>query len=65
MNPDPDRLVRHLALAIALKLILLVWIWWAFVKDARTDVNVDDAASHLTTLAESPPLPKASHGAYP
>lgn len=33
MKAAQDRLVRHLAIAVALKLAVLTGLWWAFVRD--------------------------------
>ena len=48
MNAPQDRLVRHLAIAIGLKLVVLVGLWAAFVRDERVSVDVDVAAAHLS-----------------
>ena len=46
---------RHLVLIVVVKSTLLLGIWWAFVKDARVDVETDEAASRiLSTQGESP-----------
>lgn len=47
MKAAQDRLVRHLAIAVALKLAVLTALWWAFVRDERVGVDVDRAAAHL------------------
>jgi hypothetical protein len=51
MSPGEARLVRHLAFAIAAKLAVLVALWWAFVRDDRVDVDVDQAAAHIGASA--------------
>lgn len=48
MSAPQDRLVRHLAIAIALKLVVLVGLWAAFVREERVSVDVDAAAAHLS-----------------
>lgn len=48
MNAPQNRLVRHLAIAIGLKLVVLVGLWAAFVRDERVSVDVDVAAAHLS-----------------
>ncbi|GAP36756.1 cytochrome oxidase putative small subunit CydP [Piscinibacter sakaiensis] len=60
-----NRLVRHLALAVALKLLLLSTLWWAFVRDERVGVDADRAAAHLGVTADTSPSPTASDGARP
>lgn len=48
MKPDePSRLVRHLAIAVALKLVVLGALWWAFVRDERVGVDTQRAAAHI------------------
>ncbi|MET3603328.1 hypothetical protein ABIC99_001112 [Sphaerotilus sulfidivorans] len=42
-----DRLVRHLAVAIVLKLMVLTGLWAAFVQDEQVSVDADRAAAHL------------------
>ncbi len=49
------RLVRHLAIAVLLKLLALVVLWAAFVRDARIEVDASEAVSRLGT-----PTPSAS-----
>jgi len=47
------RLLYHLAIAIAVKLAVLVGLWWMFVHDARVHVDPERAASHIG--AKAPP----------
>lgn len=47
MTSDERRLLRHLVLAVAVKLLLLTLLWWGFVRDARVPVDPDAAALHL------------------
>ncbi len=65
MKPAPDRLVRHLAIAVALKLVVLAGLWWAFVRDERVGVDVDRAAANLGLPVDASPTPSASSGALP
>ncbi len=46
-----DRLLRHLVLAVLLKLAVLVALWWAFVRDDRVAVDADQAAARLVQPA--------------
>ncbi|WP_341891651.1 cytochrome oxidase putative small subunit CydP [Variovorax sp. YR752] len=39
--------MRHLVIAVALKLLVLIALWWAFVRDDRIAIDVERAASHL------------------
>ncbi|MGD9832218.1 MAG: cytochrome oxidase putative small subunit CydP [Piscinibacter sp.] len=55
------RLVRHLAIAVLLKLLALVVLWVAFVRDARVDVDANEAVSRLgTPFTSAPPHQDAS-----
>ncbi|XUM19825.1 cytochrome oxidase putative small subunit CydP [Bradyrhizobium oligotrophicum S58] len=58
------RLFRHLGVAIAAKLVLLLALWWAFVRDARIDVDAPTAAAHLVG-ANSARQPLGLPGALP
>jgi hypothetical protein len=49
VKPDESRLVRHLALAVALKLVVLGALWWVFVRDGRVDVDASRAAARIAT----------------
>ena len=65
MQAAPDRLVRHLAIAVALKLALLSALWWAFVRDERVGVDVDRAAAHLGAPVDANLRSPAPSGAQP
>ena len=65
MSVPPDRLLRHLVIAVALKLAVLVALWWAFVRDERVSVDVDRAAAHLGAPVDASPLPTVPSGAQP
>jgi len=54
MTRDESRLVRHLAIAILVKLALLVALWWVFVRDHRVNVDADRAASQIGATANIP-----------
>lgn len=45
---------RHLYLIVAVKLALLVAIWWGFFRDARVPVDPDGAATHLLSKPQEP-----------
>lgn len=47
MKAARDPLVRHLAIAVALKLAVLCALWWTFIRDERVGVDIDRAAAHL------------------
>ena len=41
------RLSRHLAMAVAVKLLALAGLWWFLVRDHAVDVNTEQTAVHL------------------
>lgn len=47
MKSDDRRLVRHLAIAVVLKLLVLGALWWAFVRDARVNADAEQTAEHI------------------
>lgn len=49
-----SRLVRHLALAVLLKLAVLAALWWWLVRDARVSVDAQAAAAHVAAPAADP-----------
>jgi len=53
MESDNRRLVWHLAIAVALKLVVIAALWLAFVQDARVEVGAEQAAAHIG--APTPP----------
>jgi hypothetical protein len=55
MKPSKPRLLRHLRQVIALKLVLLLGLWWGWVREQQVPVNSEAVAAHLSapTSAES------------
>lgn len=47
MTQVERRLLRHLAAAVLVKLVVLALLWWAFVRDARVSVDTDHVAAQL------------------
>lgn len=43
------RLLRHLVVAILLKLVVLTALWWALVRDERVSVDSGRAAVRIAT----------------
>jgi hypothetical protein len=60
MKPRESPLVRHLALAIAVKLALLAALWWVFVRVDRVSVDAESASAHLADPA-APAVPIGAH----
>lgn len=48
MKSDDRRLVRHLAIAVVLKLVVLSGLWWAFVRDVRVNMGAEQTAAHIS-----------------
>jgi len=65
MKAPHDRLVRHLTVAVALKLAVLTGLWWAFVRDEHVGVDAESAAAHFGPSVGANPLPLAPSGAQP
>jgi len=49
MNRNPRQLRIHLMIAVLVKLVALVLIWWFFVRGDAVDINAERMASHLGT----------------
>jgi hypothetical protein len=45
MNPDDRLLVKRLGLALAIKLVVLLALWWGFVRDQRRTVDAQGMAT--------------------
>ena len=60
MSAGPDRLLRHLTVAVLLKLAVLTALWWAFIRDVRVEVDTERAAAHVGAGAA---VPSATPGA--
>ncbi len=56
MNVADGHLRRHLATALAVKLLLLAVLWWVFFRDVPVAVDTEQTAAHV---AGTPPEPGA------
>ena len=56
MTVADSHLKRHLATAVAVKLVLLAVLWWFFVRDVHVAIDTDQTAAHV---AGTPPGPGA------
>lgn len=54
MNRDDSRLLRHLGLAVAVKLAVIAALWWVFVRDRTVDASSEQTAAHLMAPANAP-----------
>lgn len=48
MNLADRRLLRHLFIAVVLKLVVLAVLWHVFVRDARVPVDAAAMGAHTT-----------------
>ena len=51
MDQQGNPLLRHLAIAVVVKLVLLFVLWWVFVRDIGIDANL--AARHIVNSADN------------
>jgi hypothetical protein len=65
MKSADSRLVHHLAIAVALKLVVLGVLWWAFVRGERVGIDVDQAAAHIGAPGSAAAMPTTTTGAKP
>jgi hypothetical protein len=55
MTPDADRrLLRHLVLAVLVKLLALAALWWWLVRDHHVAASPESTAAHLTQGPRGP-----------
>lgn len=47
MNLQDRSLTRKLAIALAIKLLVLTGLWWGFVREQRVPVDTDAAAAQM------------------
>lgn len=47
MNLQDQSLMRKLAIALAIKLLVLSGLWWGFVREQRVPVDSDAAATQM------------------
>ena len=57
MSPADRRLTRHLVLAIAVKLVVLVGLWWFLVRGQSVDADSEHTAAHLLVPVTSETIP--------
>ncbi len=51
MTPPDRRLLRHLVTAVLVKLLVLVALWWTFIRDAQVTVDTDRISQHMGSVA--------------
>ena len=53
MTPADRRLLRHLIIAVLIKILVLTALWWMFVRDERIDVDGDGVADRISGAVTS------------
>lgn len=53
MIPEEKKLVRHLIIAVVVKIVLLVILWFVFVRDARLKVDSEQLANKFNKTEQS------------
>lgn len=48
MTPSEKRLLRHLAIAVLIKLAVLVLLWWLFVRDAGVQPDAGSMGERIS-----------------
>lgn len=56
-RPRRSRLALHLAIVLAVKIVLLTLLWHAFIKPNKVKVDVDVMGSRIAAPAQ--PIPQA------
>lgn len=55
MSPSDQQLLRRLAVAITIKLVLLTALWWLFIRDVRVHVESREMAQRVTQAGDTIP----------
>ncbi len=53
MTPNDKRLLRHLIIAVLIKLVVLTALWWLFIRDARVSVDSERVADKISGATSS------------
>ena len=56
MNLADQGLLRHIIIAILVKIVLITALWWAFVRDAKVAVDPAAMAAQISAPVLSNPL---------
>ncbi|MCZ4312195.1 hypothetical protein O4H66_02155 [Comamonadaceae bacterium G21597-S1] len=54
MTHDERRLLRHLVIAVTVKLVVLTALWWVFVRDNHVQVDAEQSAQQLGITPAAP-----------
>ncbi|MDY0012223.1 MAG: hypothetical protein RBS40_04950 [Rhodocyclaceae bacterium] len=58
------KLVRELALVVAIKLMLLTVLWWVFIRDERVTVDAETMRAHAVTASVRAMPPTSGDGRH-
>lgn len=58
MIGEDRRLLRHLLVVVAVKLVLLALLWWVFVREHRVPVDAGQAAVRMGVAAPAAETPR-------
>ena len=58
MISEDRRLLRHLVIAMGVKIAILALLWWVFVRDHRVPVDAGQAAVRMGVAAPGAGTPK-------
>lgn len=50
MTHNEQRLIRHLLIAVLIKLVALTVLWWVFFHDAGVSVDADQVAEKISAV---------------
>lgn len=53
MTRNEKRLLRHLVIAVLIKLVVLTALWWVFVRDADVSVDAERVAEKISGAVSS------------
>ncbi|MEO6353543.1 MAG: cytochrome oxidase putative small subunit CydP [Burkholderiaceae bacterium] len=53
MTRNDQRLLRHLIIAVLIKLVVLTALWWVFVRDADVSVDTERVAEKISGAVSS------------
>lgn len=53
MKHEEQNLVRHLAIAIVIKIMLLIALWFIFIRDARVHLDADQVVQKFSQAAQN------------
>lgn len=58
MTSAESRLLRHLIIAVVVKVAVLAALWWVFVQDHRVPTGAERTADHVAGSLSLPGAPR-------